>query len=185
MGEQLRRQGWPSPDVKARNDFRGVSLSFTCSRQNVNENMCWITHSQVGKILTCFLFVLEDSLVLTSRLHWPYVPSCAAFLSNPGEMIFHVLEWIKYGEKCSHRVIDKANKRIYVIYTSKTDRITDFMYYLNTKAGSLSCALSWSTSLGKSLRMENEGIPSSPHSFSVESCISKQTEFSDWITDWT
>ena len=63
-----------------------------------------------------------------------------------------------------------------------------YLYYLKTRAGSFSWALSCSTSFGKFFSMKtfpNEGIPSWVHSFSVEACFSSKTEFSDCITAWT
>jgi len=56
------------------------------------------------------------------------------------------------------------------------------LQYLNTKAGNLSCALSWSTSFGKFSQMKNfpdDGNFSALHSSSVEACFSWQTEFND------
>ena len=70
---------------------------------------------------------------------------------------------------------------IYKVY-SKNRFHHKSLQYLNTKAGSLSCALSWSTSFGKFSQMNefpNEGNLSAPHSSSVEACFSWQTEFKD------
>ena len=62
------------------------------------------------------------------------------------------------------------------------------VHYLKTRAGSLSCALSWSTSFVKLFKIKpvpDEGIPISLHSISIEACLSTQIAFNDWMTDST
>ena len=121
-----------------------------------------------------------------SDLHFPFA---GYFLSFKFSFFFFFFFFFQCGWHIKTELKLKLNP---LLRMSLNDNpfpwMKQYLYYLKTRAGSFSWALSCSTSFGKFFSIKtfpDEGIPSWVHSFSVEACFSSKTEFSDCITAWT